>query len=70
MSKTEYNIGEKFQCGLIRLECVEQSEDAIRFCEGCFFDGFSACSDTLCLIGPCFDEDRSDNKNVIFKQID
>lgn len=61
--KTEFEVGEVFQCGLMKLKCVEGKR-----CTDCFFDKFDDIKhgDCLDIIGACWDEDRKDGKEVIF----
>ena len=54
----EYKIGEK-----ISLEVVEADENLMD-CEGCFF-----VDDDVACVGGCCSADRSDHKNVIFKEV-
>ncbi len=69
MDKKEFAIGERFQCGMVTLECVEDLSTIT--CYGCYFDKcLNGCASTdinLPLI--CDALDRSDHKNVIFKQV-
>lgn len=53
----EHAIGER-----ITLEVVEVKE---RTCNGCFFQKFYDCYE----IGKCWDSFRTDNKNIIYKEI-
>lgn len=64
MDKKEFAVGERFQCGLITLEVKETQ----LLCSGCFFRGFD-CSDIETLVGRCEGLYRTDNKEVIFKQV-
>lgn len=67
MAKTEYKVGEVFQCGLVKLKCVK-AEGTI--CEGCFLydicDFYSQCN---ALIG-CCDTSREDKADVIFVKVE
>lgn len=63
MAKKEFAVGERFQCGLVTLECVEEST-----CKRCFFDQCECFGNFSSIIGEC-DKTRSDHKNVIFKQV-
>lgn len=66
MDKKEFKVGEKFQCGLVTLEC---QENKISYCDGCFFE-YQDCRGNLSeYVGYCCSGDRTDYKNVIFKQI-
>lgn len=59
--KKEFKVGEKFQCGLYMLQCVEDQEIE---CNGCFFLDMDKC-----LAGECTKNKRSDNMNVIFIKV-
>lgn len=66
MNKEEFAIGERFQCGLVTLKVVEALDDYD--CAGCFFE--SMCTQGVNLfLGKCAASSRTDNKNVIFKQV-
>lgn len=66
MDKKEFAIGERFQCGLVTLRVVEALDDYD--CAGCFFE--SMCTQGVNLfLGKCAASSRTDNKNVIFKQV-
>ena len=55
----ELKVGERFS---VTLEVVEQNG-----CEGCFFESKSACE--VWRKYPCASKQRSDHKNVIFKEV-
>ena len=54
----EYKIGEK-----ISLEVVE-ADESLMDCEGCFF-----VDDDVACVGGCCSADRSDHKNIIYKEV-
>lgn len=63
--KTEFEAGEVFQCGLIKLKVNKAKGDS---CDGCFF---KPCSDQAyrCyadIVGTCLKSYRADNKSIIF----
>lgn len=68
MSKTEFKIGEVFQCGLVKLRCVK----ATNLCDGCVFYFYNEdplkkdCS--YIALGNCVSCYRKDKTNVIFKK--
>ena len=66
MAKTQYQVSEVFQCGLVKLKCIK-AEGAI--CEGCYLDEicefYSQCN---ALIGYC-DASREDKTDVIFVKV-
>lgn len=59
--KKEFKVGEKFQCGLYILQCVEDQEIE---CNGCFFLDMDKC-----LAGECAGIRRSDDINVKFIKV-
>ena len=64
--KTEYKIGNKFQFGLIKLQCVKAKNK----CEGCYLDYTDICSFAISsCIGNCKSEKRKDKQNVIFTEV-
>lgn len=66
-NRTEYNIGEIFQCGLLYLQCIQQRTDLGASCEGCIFYNGGMCVDDIEeMVGYCGERNRTDNENVIF----
>lgn len=64
--KTEFEVGEVFQCGLIKLKCVEQGAPHVVYpCKGCVFKFFDEDSCSF-IIGECSKDIREDKKDVIF----
>lgn len=59
--KTEYAVGEEFQCGLVRLK-VEKGT----YCRDCFFKG--ECNHRI--VGPCSPDERKDGTSVNFKKVE
>lgn len=57
----EHKIGER-----IVLEVVENPNIGLHSCDGCFFFGKVLCCNTTL---PCTQLERSDGKNVIFKEV-
>lgn len=68
MSKTEFKIGEVFQCGLVKLRCVK----ATNLCDGCvFYNGDPLTKDcSYIALGNCGSCYRKDKTNVIFKKVE
>lgn len=60
MEKTKFKIGEVFQCGLVKLKCVEYEGEG-NPCDDCYF-GWE-CKD---MVGDCSESSREDKSNVIF----
>lgn len=69
-NKTEFQIGEEFQCGLVRLKCIAQREDLGTDCTGCILDGINCCAKIDILMGRCADYERTDKRNVIFVKVE
>lgn len=71
MSKKEFKVGEVFQCGLIKLKCVERKFGASR-CNGCFFDEkdfICVCKNVKDITGECGGK-REDETDVIFVKVE
>lgn len=74
MTKEEFSnlgVGETFQLGYRRFTVVETDEDTM--CEGCFFDETNIHCTKLArdnFIPECCCENRKDEKNVIFKEVE
>lgn len=67
MTKKEFEVGEVFQCGLVRLK-VEKEKNG---CTGCIFIGVGgACKIAGILAGNCTSEEREDNTDVIFVSVE
>lgn len=67
MEKREFEIGEVFDVGLIKLKCVEVDIKNENPCEGCVFTKkFHVCGIINDMIGPCASVNREDKKNVVF----
>ena len=58
----ELTVGERVT---ITLEAVE----AVKGCDGCFFDGRNSCCVAISLGIECASKYRSDKKNVIFREV-
>ena len=69
MPKTEFKIGETFQCGLVKLR-VEHGIDNKVACEGCYFDTEEPCLADVRFVGPCDPMSRKDKQNVIFGKVE
>lgn len=67
MEKTEYKVGEVFQCGIVKLKCVKSDVT----CNGCFFYKImSSGDDCKLLVGECNDIYREDETDVIFVKLE
>ena len=58
----ELKVGERVT---ITLEAVE----AVKGCNGCFFDGRNGCCVAISLGMECVPKYRSDHKDIIFKEV-
>ena len=58
----ELKVGERVT---ITLEAVE----TVKGCDGCFFDGRNGCCVAISLGMECAPKNRSDHKNIIFKEV-
>lgn len=67
MPKTEFKIGETFQCGLVKLRVVKEDENS---CLKCFFNGTFLCGNMNQLIGSCYDNEREDKQSVVFVKVE
>lgn len=65
MPKTEFAVGEEFQCGLVRLK-VEEGKG----CENCYFRASENCSFLENIIGECAQSHREDKTSIIFKKVE
>lgn len=67
MKKTEFKVGETFQCGLVKLKVEEE----INGCVGCVFIGVGeACKIAGLLAGNCIAGKREDGTDVIFVKVE
>lgn len=67
MKKKEFEIGEEFKCGLVKLRC----EKATSGCSGCVFyrEGeFNDCSHIA--LGKCDAYSRKDRQDVVFVEVE
>lgn len=69
MPKTEFKIGETFQCGLVKLR-VEHGIDNKVACEGCYFDTEEPCLADVRFVGHCDSLSREDKTDVIFVKVE
>lgn len=60
----ELNVGKK-----VEFEVIEQSPSAKNLCEGCYFNSEYGCQRDFRIFGACSSDIRSDNKDVIFKEV-
>ncbi|WP_294064570.1 hypothetical protein [uncultured Fusobacterium sp.] len=75
MTREEFRnleVGETFQLGCKKFTVIENDEDIM--CEGCFFDEevYSHCGQMAKynFIPECCEENRKDEKNVIFVEVE
>ena len=67
MEKTEFKVGDVFQCGLIKFKCVGNRNG----CIGCYMYKFSnSCEEFGDIIGNCMAENREDKTDVIFVKVE
>lgn len=67
MTENEFKIGEVFQFGFIKLQCVRANYK----CEGCYLDSTDICSCFISTcIGNCKSHKRKDKINVIFVRVE
>lgn len=66
MAKTEFKVGETFQCGLIKLKCVKMKD-----CEKCYFEDYCilGLKQSKSIHGECLAEKRFDKKDVVFIKV-
>lgn len=68
--KTEFAVGEEFECGLKTLRCMAiDANSPEKTCKGCVFYVDMACTDYLDFTGHCREEYRSDGTEVIFVEV-
>ena len=60
----ELKVGAK-----VEFAVIEQSPSAKNLCEGCYCSSEYGCRKDLRIFGACSSGRRSDNKNVIFKEV-
>lgn len=65
MAKTEYNLGEVFQCGMVKLRVEEAYMGS---CDGCYLDDLGCYGQLRDIVGLC-DNSRKDESNVIFVKV-
>ena len=65
MAKTEYNLGEVFQCGLVKLRVEEAYMGS---CDGWYLDDLECYGQLRDIVGLC-DNSRKDESNVIFVKV-
>lgn len=67
MSKKEFEIGEVFQLGLMKIRVEKRDED--KRCHECFFERLCWADEKLCddIVGECDSYYRKDGTDVIFK---
>lgn len=69
MKKEEFEIGEIFNVGLMKLKCVESTSGSCTGCE--FWDPYrTRCGTIRGIRGWCTPDWRKDEKNVIFVKQD
>lgn len=65
-NKTEFEVGEVFQFGLIKLKCNANPRKSI--CDMCYFVDLSYCDAGA--IGHCQGWSRKDKTDVIFEKVE
>lgn len=65
MGKREFEIGEVFDLGLVKLKCVK-AKSPTDLCRGCVFEKFHECGVIDKMVGPCTSLERGDGNCVIF----
>ena len=68
MAKKEFNVGETFQCGLVKLKVVKKKK--IGTCIGCDLLGLEYCTAVQEFIGSCYHAYRQDKTDVIFVKVE
>lgn len=66
MEKKEFQIGEVFQFGLLKLKCVKPY-DIHKRCSHCFLVDCYQCMD---IVGNCIHNIREDKTDVIFVKVE
>lgn len=67
MEREEIKLGEVFQCGIVKLKCVERGGS----CKGCIVsEELADCTDMYIFLGYCGKKDRTDGKDVKFVRVD
>lgn len=69
MDRSEFKIGEVFQCGVVTLECIKRKSN-YSHCEGCFFSDYGQCMDHKHVTGHCASVYREDKTDVIFIKVE
>lgn len=67
--KKEFNIGEEFDFGLIRIRCVESKKNKEYCPKSCVFKGLNCFAIRDSFVGECVPDERTDGKSVCFKKI-
>lgn len=70
MAKTEFKVGEVFQCGMVKLRVEMADENSLFPCSTCFFSGSCYIDRIEKAIGSCEWEKREDQTDVIFVKVD
>lgn len=65
MARKEFKVGEVFQYGTAKLKCVKTDLK----CQGCLFSQYN-CPPVERFLGECQAEDRDDNTDVIFVEVE
>lgn len=68
MAKKEFEIGEVFQCGLVKLKVVKQEK--IGTCTGCALNRLEYCTAVQEFVGSCYHADREDNTDIVFVKVE
>lgn len=71
MAKKEFNIGEVFQCGLVKLKVEKAEYSGCDGCHKCFiYKNHIDCELVESILGECEAENREDKTDVIFVKVD
>lgn len=68
MDRSEFKVGEVFQCGLIKVKVVESTLSGC--CDGCLFHFNCIRTTTRDIAGPCSRTEREDRTDVIFVKME
>lgn len=66
--KNQFQVGETFQFGLIKLKCVIAEKD--NYCTNCFFHDINCDEIHIGVVGSCAKRQRHDKTDVIFVKLE
>lgn len=71
MAKKEFEIGEIFQLGLVKLKVEKTDAKLCEQCENCYlYEDIENCRQLLNIIGSCEAKNRKDKTDVIFVKVE